>query len=142
MSTSADPAVDPALADRFVLKAFSEACLIVEEELAGIRDVDFGLMLGAGMVPGPFAQADQRGLDDVLAAMERAEEAWGEAFAPPVLLRRLVAQGRLGLKSGHGFYPYPRPDAGYETAPVKLETRGDIAIVWLDNPPANSLSPE
>jgi enoyl-CoA hydratase/carnithine racemase len=57
------------------------------------------------------------------------------------VLRRLVAQGRLGAKSGQGFYPYPQPDAGYETAPVKLDTRGEVAILWLDNPPANSLSP-
>ena len=57
------------------------------------------------------------------------------------MLRRLVAQGRLGAKSGQGFYPYPQPDEGYESAPVKLDTRGDVAILWLDNPPANSLAP-
>jgi enoyl-CoA hydratase/carnithine racemase len=93
------------------------------------------------MVPGPFVRADLRGLDDVLAALERAAEDWGEAFEPPVVLRRLVAQGRLGAKTGQGFYPYPQPDEGYETAPVKLDTRGEVAIVWLDNPPANGLSP-
>jgi enoyl-CoA hydratase/carnithine racemase len=93
------------------------------------------------MVPGPFARADFRGLDDVLAALEKAEDEWGEAFEPPLVLRRLVAQGRLGAKSGQGFYPYPQPDEGYETAPVKLDTRGETAILWLDNPPANSLAP-
>lgn len=36
----------------------------------------------------------------------------------------------------------PRPDAGWEDGPVKLETRGAVAIVWLDRPPANSLAPE
>ena len=78
----------------------------------------------------------------MLAALERAEEEWGEHFAPPLVLRRLVAQGRLGAKSGQGFYPYPQPEAGYETAPVKLDRRGDdIAVLWLDNPPANSLAP-
>jgi enoyl-CoA hydratase / 3-hydroxyacyl-CoA dehydrogenase len=53
----------------------------------------------------------------------------------------LVAQGRLGAKSGQGFYPYPQADAGWEASPAKLDTRGDVAIVWLDNPPANSLAP-
>jgi len=133
--------IDPKLADRFALKAFVEACLVVEEGVAGIRDVDLGMMLGTGMIPGPFARADIRGLDDVLAALERAEQDWGEHFEPPLLLRRLVAQGRLGPKSGQGFYPYPQPEAGYEQAPVKLDRRGDIAIAWLDNPPANSLAP-
>ena len=77
------------------------------------------------MIPGPFARADFRGLDDVLAALEQAEDEWGEHFEPPLILRRLVAQGRLGAKSGQGFYPYPQPDAGYEKAPVKLDMRGD-----------------
>jgi enoyl-CoA hydratase/3-hydroxyacyl-CoA dehydrogenase len=99
------------------------------------------MMMGTGMIPGPFARADLRGLDDILAALEQAEEDWGEHFEPPVILRRLVAQGRLGAKSGQGFYPYPQPEAGYEQAPVKLDRRGDVAIVWLDNPPANSLAP-
>ena len=116
---------------------------MLEEGIAGVREIDLGLMMGTGMVPGPFARADFRGLDDVLAALERAEEEWGEHFAPPLVLRRLVAQGRLGAKSGQGFYPYPQPEAGYETAPVKLDRRGDdIAVLWLDNPPANSLSPQ
>ena len=131
------------IAERFTLKALVEACLVLEEGVAGVREIDLGLMLGTGMVPGPFARADFRGLDEVLAALERAEREWGEHFAAPLVLRRMVAQGRLGAKSGQGFYPYPQPEPGYETAPVKLDRRGDeIAILWLDNPPANSLSPQ
>jgi enoyl-CoA hydratase/carnithine racemase len=127
--------IDERIADRFQLKALLEACLVLEEGIAGVRDIDLGLMMGTGMVPGPFARADFRGLDDALAALER------EGFEPPVVLRRLVAQGRLGAKSGQGFYPYPQPDEGYETAPVKLDSRGEVAILWLDSPPANGLSP-
>ena len=133
--------IDERVADRFELKAIVEACLVLEDGIAGVRDVDLGMMMGTGMAPGPFARADLRGLDDVLAALERATGEWGPGFEPPRILRRLVAQGRLGAKSGQGFYPYPQPDAGYEQAPVKLDTRGDVAIVWLDNPPANSLAP-
>jgi enoyl-CoA hydratase/carnithine racemase len=134
--------IDERIAERFQLKALVEACLVLEEGIAGVRDIDLGLMMGTGMVPGPFARADFRGLDSVLEALERAEDEWGEAFEPPLILRRLVAQGRLGAKSGQGFYPYPQPDEGYETAPVKLDTRGETAILWLDNPPANSLAPQ
>jgi enoyl-CoA hydratase/carnithine racemase len=141
MSTPEQTAVDERLVERFQLKAFVEACLVLEEGVAGVRDIDMGLMLGAGMVPGPFVRADLRGLDDVLEALERAEDEWGEHFEPPVILRRLVAQGRLGAKSGQGFYPYPQPEPGYEQAPVKLDFRGDAAVVWLDSPPANSLGP-
>jgi enoyl-CoA hydratase/3-hydroxyacyl-CoA dehydrogenase len=130
------------LVERFTLKALVESCLVLEEGISSLREIDLGMMAGAGIMPPPFARADQQGLDDVLARLERAEGEWGEAFEPPLILRRLVAQGRLGAKSGQGFFPYPRPDAGFEDAPVKLESRGQLAIAWLDRPPANSISPE
>ena len=80
---------------------------MLEEGVAGVRDVDLGMMMGTGMVPGPFARADLRGLDDVLAALEQAEEDWGEHFEPPLILRRLVAQGRLGRQERPGLLPLP-----------------------------------
>jgi enoyl-CoA hydratase/3-hydroxyacyl-CoA dehydrogenase len=98
--------------------------------------------MGAGILPGPFTRADEQGLDSVLEALERAHSEWGEGFEPPLMLRRLVAQGRLGKKSGQGFFPYPRPDEGQSHETVALETRGDIGIVWLNRPPANPLSPQ
>src|SRR5437588_3436297 len=141
MSTAAD--IDTtALVDRFTLKALVESCLVLEEGLASMKDIDLGLMAGAGIMPPPFARADQQGLDEVLAKLERAAQDWGEAFEPPLILRRLVAQGRLGVNSGQGFFPYPRPDPGYDDGPVKLETRDRVAIAWLDRPPANSIAPE
>jgi enoyl-CoA hydratase/3-hydroxyacyl-CoA dehydrogenase len=141
MSTEAD--VDTAaLVDRFTLKALVESCLVLEEGVAPMKDIDLGMMAGAGLVPPPFARADQLGLDELLARLETAEREWGENFEPPTILRRLVAQGRLGVKTGQGFFPYPQPDPGWDQSPVKLETRDRIAIAWLDRPPANSISPE
>jgi enoyl-CoA hydratase/3-hydroxyacyl-CoA dehydrogenase len=140
-----DPPED--LADRFALKALVEACLLVEEGVASVRDIDLGMMAGAGMDPRrgifpPFMKADLEGLDTVYEKLEKASEAIGERFEPPRLLKRLVAQGRLGQKSGQGFYAYPQPDDGDQTDTVKLETRGDIAIAWLTNPPMNAISPQ
>jgi enoyl-CoA hydratase / 3-hydroxyacyl-CoA dehydrogenase len=141
MSTAAD--VDAtALVDRFTLKALVESCLVLEEGVASMKDIDLGMMAGAGIIPPPFARADQIGLDEVLAKLERAAQEWGEHFEPPTILRRLVAQGRLGVKTGQGFFPYARPDPGFEDSPVRLETRGRVAIAWLDRPPANSISPD
>jgi enoyl-CoA hydratase/3-hydroxyacyl-CoA dehydrogenase len=130
-----------ALAERFVLKALVECCLLVEEGVASTRDIDVALMAGAGVIPPPFARADAAGLDQTLTRLERAAGEWGESFAPPAILRRLVAQGRLGSTTGQGFFPTPRPDAG-EEGPIKLESRGEVAIAWIDNPPANSISIE
>ena len=139
MSTAIDSAE---LVDRFTLKALVESCLVLEEGVASMKDIDLGMMAGAGIIPPPFQRADQLGLDEMLAKLERATAEWGPSFEPPTILRRLVAQGRLGVKTGQGFFPYARPDAGWEESPVKLESRGDTAIAWLDRPPANSISPE
>ena len=132
-----------AIVDRFTLKAFVESCLVLEEGVSSLREIETGMMMGAGILPGPFARADERGLDEMLAALERAETEWGDRFSVPTILRRLVAQGRLGKKTGQGFFPYPQPDPGFDQKEtVLLEVRGPVAIIWLNRPPANPLSPQ
>jgi len=136
-----------ALAELMKLKAIVEACLVLQEGVCTVRDTDLGMMAGAGMDPRrgimpPFMGADMLGLDVVLEKLERAQEEHGERFAPPAVLKRLVAQGRLGQKSGQGFYAYPQADEGEQTETVKLETRGAVAIAWLANPPMNAISPQ
>jgi enoyl-CoA hydratase/3-hydroxyacyl-CoA dehydrogenase len=142
MSTAAESQSTDTLVERFSLKTLVEACLVLEEGIAGIKDIDIGMMAGAGILPGPFARADEQGLDEILSALKRAQSEWGDGFAPPLILERLVNQGRLGKKSGQGFFPYPKPDgdSSYET--IAIETRGDIGIIWLNRPPANPLSPD
>jgi len=135
------------LATLFKMKALREACLLLEEGVVSARDLDVGMMAGAGMDPRrgifpPLMGADLEGLDTALEKMENLEEKHGERFAPPRLLKRLVAQGRLGQKSGQGFFPYPQPDDGDQPEKVKLETRGNVAIAWLVNPPMNAVSPQ
>ena len=149
MSTATDidtgtdgEAVGP-LVERFSLKALVESCLVLEEGIATIRDIDLAMMTGFGIIPPPFARADATGLDEVLSGLGGAQAEYGEAFEPPLILRRLVAQGRLGQKSGQGFFPYPQPDEGFEQGEtIQLQTRGEVAIAWLANPPANSISPQ
>jgi enoyl-CoA hydratase/3-hydroxyacyl-CoA dehydrogenase len=130
------------LAERLALKTLVEACLVLEEGESSAKDIEVGMMMGAGILPGPFARADEQGLDTLVESLERARAEWGEAFEPPLVLRRLVAQGRLGKRSGQGFFPYPSPDEGQSRETVVLETRGDVGVVWLNRPPANPLSPQ
>jgi len=142
-----DPDIEE-LVEMLSLKTFLEACLVLEEGVASHRDIDFGMMAGAGLDPRrgllpPFMRADVDGLDTVLERMENAQEKFGERFAPPAILRRMVAQGRLGQKSGQGFYAYPQPDAKQPAEVIKLETRQDgVAIAWLANGQMNSISPQ
>jgi enoyl-CoA hydratase/3-hydroxyacyl-CoA dehydrogenase len=122
----AEPDVEQ-LVELLSLKTFIEACLVLEEGVATHRDIDFGMMAGAGLDPRrglmpPFMRADSEGLDTVLERMEQAQERYGERFAPPTILRRLVAQGRLGQGSGQGFYAYPQPDSEQPGEVIKLET--------------------
>jgi enoyl-CoA hydratase/3-hydroxyacyl-CoA dehydrogenase len=160
----------PALVELLTLKTFVEACFVLEEGVASHRDIDFGLMAGAGLDPRrglmpPFMRADAEGLDTILERLEHAQELHGERFAPPTILRRMVAQGRLGQKSGQGFYAYPQPDAGDSAPPaqgvVKLQTihlgagataSADgagadadggvtVAIAWLANGQMNAIAP-
>jgi len=131
----------------FTSRALIESCLLVEEGVTSVRDLDVGMMAGAGLDPRrgllpPFWKADVEGLDKVLERIEQLQEKHGERFAPPVTLKRLVAQGRVGLASGQGFYPYPQPDEGEQPDTVKLETRGEVAIAWLANLPMNAVSPD
>jgi enoyl-CoA hydratase/3-hydroxyacyl-CoA dehydrogenase len=134
------------LIDMFSARALIESCLLVEEGISSVRDIDVGMMTGSGLDPRkgllpPFWKADVEGLDKILEKIERLEERYGERFAPPVMLQRLVAQGRLGFAAGQGFYPWPQPDEGEQADTVKLETRGDVAIAWLANAPMNAVSP-
>jgi enoyl-CoA hydratase / 3-hydroxyacyl-CoA dehydrogenase len=142
----ADPDAEELIA-LFTCRALIEACLLVEEGVCSVRDIDLGMMAGAGLDPRrgllpPFWKADVEGLDTVLERMEGLRERHGDRFAPPILLRRLVAQGRYGLKAGQGFYPYPQADKGEQAETVKLETRDDVAIAWLANAPMNAVSPD
>jgi enoyl-CoA hydratase/3-hydroxyacyl-CoA dehydrogenase len=137
------------LVERVALKTLLEACLVLEERVATHRDIDFGMIAGAGLDPRrgllpPFLKADTEGLDMVIERLERARDRYGERFFVPVVLRRLVAQGRLGQKSGQGYYPYPRDEGqgDLQTTTVKLERRREgVAIAWLANGLLNALSP-
>src|SRR5919198_1217180 len=82
--------------DRFQLKAFVEAVMLVDEGVSTSKDVDLGMMMGAGILPGPLARADEAGLDDMLERLQLAQR----------------------------------------------ETRDEIAIVWLNRPPTNPISPQ
>ena len=84
-----------------------EAMRMVEEGVASPEDIDKAMELGYRHPMGPLRLTDLVGLDVRLGIAEYLHGALGsEAFRPPDILRRLVADGRLGKKSGHGFYDW------------------------------------
>ncbi|MFB7249732.1 3-hydroxyacyl-CoA dehydrogenase family protein [Microbacterium sp. NPDC056234] len=81
-----------------------EAIRMLEEDVADAADIDRAMELGYRHPMGPLRTTDLVGLDVRLGIAEELHAAFGERFAPPALLRRMVAEGRLGRKSGEGFY--------------------------------------
>ena len=81
-----------------------EAIRMVEQGVASADDVDRAMELGYRHPMGPLKTTDYVGLDVRLAIAEHLHAEVGEAFRPPQLLRRLVRAGKLGRKSGEGFY--------------------------------------
>ena len=84
-----------------------EAMRMVEEGVASAEDIDLAMELGYKHPTGPLKTTDIVGLDVRLGIAEQLERDLGPRFAPPQLLRDMVAEGKLGRKSGQGFYTYP-----------------------------------
>lgn len=83
-----------------------EAIRMVEEGVASPKDIDNAMVLGYRFPVGPLELTDIVGLDVRLGIAEYLHETLGDRFAPPQLMRDMVARGELGRKSGKGFYDY------------------------------------
>jgi 3-hydroxybutyryl-CoA dehydrogenase len=81
-----------------------EAVRMVQEGVASPRDIDAAMELGYNHPMGPLELGDVVGLDVRLDILEHLREELGERFRPPQLLRRKVRAGKLGKKTGEGFY--------------------------------------
>ncbi|HEX7151929.1 MAG TPA: 3-hydroxyacyl-CoA dehydrogenase family protein [Thermoanaerobaculia bacterium] len=84
-----------------------EAIRMLEEGVASAEDIDRAMELGYNHPMGPLRLTDLVGLDVRLGIAEYLTTTLGERFTPPQLLRDLVEQGKLGRKTGEGFYKWP-----------------------------------
>lgn len=93
--------------NRILIPMINEAIGIYAEGVASVEDIDTAMKLGANHPMGPLALGDLIGLDVVLAIMEVMLRETGDVkYRPEALLRRMVREGKLGRKSGEGFYKY------------------------------------
>jgi len=94
--------------NRILCPMINEAIFALQEGVASAEDIDAGMKLGCNHPIGPLALADLVGLDTLLSVMEVFQRDYGDPkYRPAPLLRELVAAGRLGRKSGQGFFSYP-----------------------------------
>jgi 3-hydroxybutyryl-CoA dehydrogenase len=95
------------IVNRLLVPYLLDAIRSYEHGLGTIEDIDKGMKLGTGYPMGPFTLLDFVGLDTTYYIANIMFEEYREpAYAPPPLLKRMVLAGRLGRKSGQGFYKY------------------------------------
>lgn len=101
--------------------AINEAAKLLHEDVASKEDIDKAVKLGLNWPMGVFEYADMFGIDNVVSALEElAKKRGNEFYKPSELLRNMVSEGKLGRKTGEGFYKYE----------VEREDKNTIKIIY------------
>ena len=96
--------------NRILIPVLNDAVRVLDEGVASPEDIDKGMCLGTNWPIGPLALIDLIGIDTYVHVCEALWESFREQrFAPPPRLVRMLKAGRLGRKSGHGFFEYATP---------------------------------
>ena len=95
------------VANRILMPMINEAIITLHEGVAGVEEIDTVMILGMAHPMGPLYLADFIGLDVCLSILEVMYDGFGNPkYAPCPLLVNMVTAGKLGVKSGEGFYDY------------------------------------
>lgn len=95
------------IVSRVLAGLLNEAAVVYADGIASAEDIDEAMKLGAGLPMGPLALIDMIGLDIHLAKMETLYGKLNDdRYKPPEIIRKMITEGKLGKKSGEGFYKY------------------------------------
>ncbi|AOL16422.1 3-hydroxyacyl-CoA dehydrogenase [Sulfolobus sp. A20] len=133
------PEIPKELADKLnpallLAGAINEASRLLRESVASRDDIDLGVRLGLGFPKGIFQYADELGIDNVIKALDELKTLSGyQVYSPDPLLTQMASQGKLGIKSGIGFYQYGKvEEKRLNTIIVRIEP--PLAWIVLNRP--------
>ncbi len=106
------------VANRILMPMINEAIFALHEGVAGVEEIDTVMKLGMAHPMGPLQLADYIGLDICLAILNVMQEGFkNPKYAPCILLKKMVEEGQMGIKSGLGFYQYIKGSKEFIVAP-------------------------
>jgi enoyl-CoA hydratase/3-hydroxyacyl-CoA dehydrogenase len=121
--------------------AVNAAAWLLRNGVASKEDIETAVKLGLGWPKGVFEIADELGLDNVVSALNKLAEKYGEYNKPDPLLTQLVSEGKLGKKTGQGFHAYAAEQTGYTE--IIYEKKPPIAWITLNRPHRlNTITPK
>ncbi len=122
--------------------AVNEGTWLVENGVAKVEDVDTATVLGLNLPMGILKLGDSLGLDNVLASIEEKKSKYGfEDYQPTSLIKKMVEEGKCGLKCGEGFYKYEVKEE--DRGEIKVRREGEALWIILNRPKQrNALTPE
>ncbi|MBS7620462.1 hypothetical protein KEJ21_07465 [Candidatus Bathyarchaeota archaeon] len=110
------------IVNRILITYINEAAKLLEEGLWSKEQIDASIQYKAKMPMGPFTLSDLIGLDIIHSILKVFEEGFGPYYKPAPLIERLVAEGKLGRKTGEGFYTYKETPTVSEAASEGFDT--------------------
>jgi enoyl-CoA hydratase/3-hydroxyacyl-CoA dehydrogenase len=128
---------------RLIAPMVNIAAGLIEMGVAEAKDIDTAMKLGTNMPKGPCELGDEIGLDVILSKLEEMYNETGfEILKPTEYLKKMVSEGKLGEKSGEGFYKYTG-EVTFKNLLIEKDTENKIAKIVINRPQRlNALSPE
>ncbi|MDI3498015.1 3-hydroxyacyl-CoA dehydrogenase/enoyl-CoA hydratase family protein [Archaeoglobus sp.] len=120
---------------RLIAPMVNIAADLIAMGVADAKDIDTAMKLGTNMPKGPCELGDEIGLDVILAKVEELYKEKGfEILKPSEHLKKMVSEGKLGEKSGEGFYSYGKGEMTFKNIEIEKDTENKIAKLIINRP--------